>query len=135
MVVGGGHEEDVCEVKETTKRGWSPVPFPRGEHDLPDPFIRLSRVRSTHGGLADFSTAPRWVPTVGLCCQCLKGSNDGFSQWRSHLIKVGSPQRLRYSEKHMSGVTTHYPPWFLCRAMVSPSLEGRPVVPGWDILT
>ena len=93
MVVGGGLEEDVCEVKETTKMGWSPVPFPCGEHDLPDPFIRQSRVRSTHGGLADFLTAPRWVPPVELFCQCHKGSNGGSSQWRSHLMKVGSPQR------------------------------------------
>ena len=61
MVVGGGLEEDVCEMKET----WStsgetrnqpgpdeyiegmaphPVPLTVGEQDLPDPFIRRSEV-------------------------------------------------------------------------------------------
>ncbi len=54
MVVGGGLKD---EMKETwsmsgksatsqgqmkTKRGWYPVPVPRGKQDLPDPFIRRS---------------------------------------------------------------------------------------------
>ncbi len=77
MVVGGGLEEDVCGVKETTKMGWRPVLFPCGEHDLPDPFIRQSRVRSTHGGLADFLTTPRWVPPVELFCQFIKAPTVG----------------------------------------------------------
>ncbi len=57
MVVGGGLEEDVCEMKETwsasgepatsqgqlwTKGDGAPAPFPCGKQDLPDPFIRRS---------------------------------------------------------------------------------------------
>ena len=48
MVVGGGLEEDVCEVKDTTKQtkgyGSRPVPLTVGERDLLDPFIRRSRL-------------------------------------------------------------------------------------------
>ena len=49
MVVGGGLEEDVCEVKDTAKQkkkgdGSRPVPLTVGEQDLPDPFIRWSKV-------------------------------------------------------------------------------------------
>jgi hypothetical protein len=48
MVVGGGLEEDVCEVKDTAKQkkgdGSRPVPLTVGEQDLPDPFIRRSRL-------------------------------------------------------------------------------------------
>jgi hypothetical protein len=62
MVVGGGLEEDVCEVKDTTKQtkgyGSRPVPLTVGERDLPDPFIRRSRLWSPHGGLANVVKAP-----------------------------------------------------------------------------
>jgi hypothetical protein len=59
MVVGGGLEEDVCEMKDTwsasgkpvtsqgqmtTKRGWRPIPLSPGKQDLPDPFIKRSEV-------------------------------------------------------------------------------------------
>ena len=48
MVVGGGLEEDVCEVKDTAKQkkgdGSRPVPLTVGKQDLPDPFIRRSKV-------------------------------------------------------------------------------------------